>query len=852
MSIVYLCDSGHQAGAINESAGIGMGFTYDAEGNNIVVTAVSDSNQDLKLITWKISLDGKSIIRMGASSAGNVSLLDIVGSSNNRFVTAVRAANGNLLLIAWQVHPATGEVWRLDDTSSAEGTVSLVTMTQSPLGDGRVLIAVRDGDGNLVVKNWEITPNGTLKRVGDTAIQGQPAGAINCVAVGAISKGRVVTAVGDSNGKLKLIVWEILANGGIKRLSDSGLQGEAITLVNVVGGADGRVYTAVRNSTGNLKLVSWQISSNGKSVTRIDDSGQAGGGIDSLSSITFIAGELFAGFSDRVVTAICTKEGSLNLLVWQVAANGAFTRVEEFSEQIGKTNFVRIAPLPLSTHLYITAVRDNMGRLKLNTWRIDDQVSVQTLANNIMLYPNAMSENTAKVVPPFAVNFLVHATLNPKGKIVMNLGQPRDIAGMIYRDLFDDTGTFSVAAPTSKIAYPLDSATQTNATDNHLIRLQDHSLLAIKNGYIWSDLSPRPAWFDMGAIKFGGSGTNPRARNAVFVFRSTDWGQSWLSWSLLDAAVIENGKYGWPQGDYIGGFDRTEIYQDPWTKAIYISAHGDGGPYKKSDGMIVSNHAGIIFVSKDNGKSWNTLYDKFGSGTPYVMTSTPEHPLIVFRISGKGPWLHFLKKESTTLSEGESVAITENGKIVNFATDEQASDVGGGPPHISIARIGSVGGRDRVWIAYPALNGHNRQVYKICVVTFGGAEAPNMEPVVTIQAEDPTKTSCILGTFVQDDLVDSNDTNKDNLTLFYWIEAPPKDSPEKDKLLARYTVLFSSKGQFQSGYLSVNNGQRRYFTRSWIGHYFQGGFFYWDGKVNFLAQWRENDGVKGNILSIQL
>ena len=90
----------------------------------------------------------------------------------------------------------------------------------------------------------------------------------------------------------------------------------------------------------------------------------------------------------------------------------------------------------------------------------------------------------------------------------------------------------------------------------------------------------------------------------------------------------------------------------------------------------------------------------------------------------------------------------------------------------------------------------------------------------------------------------------DNFNLFYWVDVPPSDSSEKDKLLARYKVFFGVKGHFKAGYLSVSKGQRRYFTRLAIGHYFKGAFFRWGDKVNFLAQWTENKGIIGNIVSI--
>ena len=317
------------------------------------------------------------------------------------------------------------------------------------------------------------------------------------------------------------------------------------------------------------------------------------------------------------------------------------------------------------------------------------------------------------------------------------------------RDLLDAAGTaFALTAPQSKVLYPLDTSTQKPATDNQLIRLQDGSLMSIKNGYVWSSLASPPAWFN--TVNLSGQ-TSQQARNAVFVFRSTD-GLNWTLLSYLDAAVIANGDYGWPQynstqGAYgVGGFDRTEIYQDPWTKNIYITGGGDGGPYTENS-LNVNNHAGGLFVSKDNGVNWTTLYRFIGqgkAGAPYVMTSTSDHPLVLLNIWGGVPTLYWLEKGASSLSGGKQVVVVEDGSPVNSASDAGINDLRGAPP--CMARIGAAGGgRDRVWIAYATTNASGRQVYKLCVITFAGGKDPTTELVTTIQAEDPSNRAACSG-----------------------------------------------------------------------------------------------------------
>src|SRR5207248_1789867 len=136
----------------------------------------------------------------------------------------------------------------------------------------------------------------------------------------------------------------------------------------------------------------------------------------------------------------------------------------------------------------------------------------------------------------------------------------------------------------------------------------------------------------------------------------------------------------------------------------------------------------------------------------------------------------------------------EQGSIIQVQKDVNVTDIFQNSPP-SIARIGKYGELDRVRIAYPALNSDTkRQVYKVANVAFGGSTNPAIELVATVHAEDPKNVSCVGATFIADDLVDSKDANKDNATLFYWIEAPSKDSSQNDKVAARYQLFYAIKG----------------------------------------------------------
>jgi hypothetical protein len=377
-------------------------------------------------------------------------------------------------------------------------------------------------------------------------------------------------------------------------------------------------------------------------------------------------------------------------------------------------------------------------------------------------------------------------------------------------------------------------------------------------------VSDPPPWF--GQVQIGQTTTTTstpqqsmNGRNAVFLFRSIDCGASWVPHSVIDSVLVENGDFAWPQPPKtfgkpwsVGGFDRSELYQDPWTQTIYVSAHGDGGPFPVGDTQV-ANHAGVIFESTDNGLTWTTLRRAENASAPMVMTSTPHHRLIVVREHSGVATLCFLKQDGSWSADFKIVA-TRAGVPVKLGVDKVGDVQPNTPQAVSVARINSPGDPDRVWVAYPTVNPSGKQEYELCVVDLFDDDDPAVTHLTTVHAENPANASAILGTFVQNDLVDGPGDWL-NYTLFYWIEAPAKGAKTGDELLARFQVLMGADGLFDPGFLSVLKGQKRLFSRSLltaggIGDYFSGGSFLAGGEHRFFAQWVE-DVVKANIVSVQ-
>jgi hypothetical protein len=117
-----------------------------------------------------------------------------------------------------------------------------------------------------------------------------------------------------------------------------------------------------------------------------------------------------------------------------------------------------------------------------------------------------------------------------------------------------------------------------------------------------------------------------------------------------------------------------------------------------------------------------------------------------------------------------------------------------------------------------------------------------------IEAVASTTHSVLHGTFIDPDYVAMPPGLTSNTSLFYWLDWPGTGASD---MSARY-CLFSGWPSKLSGAapLSVANRQ----PRSWQSHapggdYMSGGFFHHKG-LNYVAQWREPDGIHANIVRV--
>jgi hypothetical protein len=346
-------DSGSQGEEIEEVV------TANAPGG--ILTAVRTGSGRLRLIRWTVNSDGTiSHAVDSANLAGNASHISMVVRSD-RAVVACRTVAGNLRLIEWHV-PADGPITRLGDSRDPSGKdqageATLIKIAVLPDAN-EYITGARTSAGDLQIIRWRVNPDHTFDRL-DTSREEDAERNIRELDLAQLffSGGMFATAVRDSDGDLKVILWTHLSTstGGIGRLKDTGnLAGEA-TLIRLVSGGGGRVFTSSRTADGRLRVIAWDMSMSGAEMRRGDSANQAG---------RILKNVLFRLDENSLVSAVKTSEEKLRLILWDVR-DGAVVRAGDSSEQAGEVGEIS---LNSDSPPLVSAVQTAAGRLKLISW----------------------------------------------------------------------------------------------------------------------------------------------------------------------------------------------------------------------------------------------------------------------------------------------------------------------------------------------------------------------------------------------------------------------------------------------------------------------------------------------------
>ncbi|WP_334139908.1 hypothetical protein [Methanothrix soehngenii] len=327
------------------------GGNYYSAGKEVpgqfLVTAAQDSQRNLNVISWQVDENGR-VVKKGQASAGKIGLVSATGL-DDLVATATQDSNGNLKVIVWGIDEY-GVISRKGDSGSAGEKISQISEGQrgrkTDTGSRRLYTAVQDSNGNLKVIVWEIDKNGVISRKGDSGSAAGKIGLVSTASIlipGDIENDYLATATQDSNGNLKVIVWEIDKNGVISRKGDSGSAAGKIGLVSATYGRYGYVATATQDSGGKLKVIVWKVDDKGNVVTRESDSGSAAGKIGLVSATD-------NGYGS-VATATQDSNGNLKVIVWGIDEYGVISRKGDSGSAAGKIGLVSANYVSLPQHL---------------------------------------------------------------------------------------------------------------------------------------------------------------------------------------------------------------------------------------------------------------------------------------------------------------------------------------------------------------------------------------------------------------------------------------------------------------------------------------------------------------------
>lgn len=271
---------------------------------------------------------------------------------------------------------------RQGDSRNLAGAVSEIATIRHRTQ--QVVTAVRTGSDNLRLISWQVNADGSVTRTGDSSNQAGEASSID------IAHGNLyVTACRTGSGKLRVISWDINNAGAITRKGDSAnLAGEA-SVIRIAAMSNDLFVTACRTGSGNLRLISWKLASNG-SFRRLGDTGNAAGAVSDISMVNTPKGG-----GGRIITSVRTGSGKLKLIVWNVTATGSFQRLGDSGSQAGTATMIR-SVLDNNDHI-VTSVRAGNGKLLLITWAISTDGRTVSRLNDSHGQAGSIGDNSLMV-----------------------------------------------------------------------------------------------------------------------------------------------------------------------------------------------------------------------------------------------------------------------------------------------------------------------------------------------------------------------------------------------------------------------------------------------------------------------
>jgi hypothetical protein len=487
-----------------------------------------------------------------------------------------------------------------------------------------------------------------------------------------------------------------------------------------------------------------------------------------------------------------------------------------------------------------------------------------------------------------------HTLIDVDGRLIFTSGQSQSI---IVRDM--KTGAQVVKPVASTMGLVPEGQVAPNSgkpgivarnmlfgQDNQIVVLPNHYLLLVWAGWTATDLwtpsgKPHPAWwnvtdpatFDKAA---GGSLGVKGMRGALFMWVSSNCGANWSKPRVFDSATVtvndgsgisQHGYCAWPQQGqddsgnalagrwHTGGWDREQIYADPFTHRVYMSVGCTSGGFVQGLQQYYppgSTPPGVDFTalfSSPSGLAWDWNGPGIpvrNAGLPTVMTSTEDGRLFLLSCVAYGS--SAFPELSWSDDKGQSIAGQSFLQWKNYDMEPECTDLtkeempGHRLPNLFNPTISrgpaSLLGFDQVRVAWMQRMGNQVGERVAMVSVFGGSQTYTVSTslIGTVLAPHPHEY-VYQGAFIEASGPETH--GLDGTAVLYWLES------YNGVTSARYSVFRGDDQWTVAGNLSVAPGVplRYWYPTDWPGDYSYGAFYSTAGQLNYVAQWTEGPGV---------
>ncbi len=224
--------------------------------NGRMVTAARLTNGNLQLIYWRVNNQG-TFTRKDTEYAGFINDLDLVRMDQQKVVTPVSTSGRDLKVIVWKIG-ATEQISRKGSATVNDADV----VSGAAMSSSRLATATKNRNtGNLEVQYWSVSSSGntvTLRSSGS-------AGGIDDVSMVGLSYGQFATNVIQGNGLQKSIVWEVCFDGSIQRKSD-GSYTNIRDIASEQAVYNKRQVVVARDNSNRLRMSVWDTGSEGQTI----------------------------------------------------------------------------------------------------------------------------------------------------------------------------------------------------------------------------------------------------------------------------------------------------------------------------------------------------------------------------------------------------------------------------------------------------------------------------------------------------------------------------------------------------------------------------------------------------------